>query len=89
MMSMMQAMHEQGSSIASVVQHIVDQLQQATDALQKVALRASAKRVVIRGKDGRPAQIQLVGEDGTVLDSSRIMRGPDGKLIGSEPEQMQ
>lgn len=67
---------QQAQAVGAVLQNIMNKLQSINSVV-------SAKKRVVKGKDGRAAAIEMVGEDGAVLGSQRIVRGKDGSIEGT------
>lgn len=62
----------------------VKQLVEQNEALRAaLATFLTAKKRVKRGKGGKAEAIDLVGDDGSVLSSQKIIRGADGSIEGT------
>jgi hypothetical protein len=62
-----------------------DEIKQAVQHLAQVVNSAlTARRSIRRGKDGRAEGVDILGEDGSVLHSQSIVRGPDGRVLGAQ-----
>ncbi len=61
----------QAQQIGGVLQDIVTKL-------QNISSIATGKRRVVKGKDGKAAAIEVLGEDGSPIHSAKILRGPGG-----------
>lgn len=68
---------EEVSSIVTQLREELSKVQQATSALM------GAKRQIRRGKDGKAEGVDLVGPDGNVLGSQKVVRGPNGSIEGT------
>ncbi len=74
-------MAEVGQSVQGLQQQLaatVEQLQQAIHTI------VNAKRTIRRGKDGRAEGVDTHGPDGSLISSKKVLRGPDGRVIGSQ-----
>lgn len=55
-----------------------------TDMRESLSIALTAKRQIRRGKDGRAEGVDIVAPDGAVIASQRVVRGPDGRVMGTE-----
>jgi hypothetical protein len=55
---------------------------QFTELAQAFQTMQNAPRRVKRGKDGKAEAIEIIGEDGAVLVSKKVVRGKDGRIEG-------
>lgn len=70
--------------VADKVEEMAATLQDTVRALQEaIATVLTAKKQIRRGKDGRAEGVDVIGPDGSVLTSQSVVRGPDGKAIGT------
>jgi hypothetical protein len=78
-------MQSKAESIEQTMRTALQELKESNEAI-KDALRVivSAKRVLRRGKDGRAEGVDTVAEDGSVIASQKVVRGPDGSLQGTQ-----
>lgn len=67
---------QQAQAISSILQQVMDKLQSMSSVI-------SAKKRVVKGKSGKAEAIEMLGEDGAVLGSQRIVRGKDGSIEGT------
>lgn len=56
-------------------------IQQLRDAMETIV---KAKRQIRRGKDGKAEGVDLVAPDGAVIASQKVVRGPDGRMMGAQ-----
>jgi hypothetical protein len=69
---------------AEQIQQQIGQLSEAVQQLAQVFTKAiTAQKRIRRGKDGRPEGVDLVDSDGQLINSQRLLRGPDGRVAGS------
>ncbi len=66
---------QQAKQVGGVLQQVMSQLQAMSSVL-------SAKKRVVK-KGGKAESIELVGEDGSVIGSQKIIRGKDGSIEGT------
>lgn len=60
-------------------------LDQAIGALQhNMSAMTTARRRLVRGKDGRAEGVEIVGEDGQVIHRQQIARDERGRVIGTQ-----
>jgi hypothetical protein len=70
--------------VADKVEQMAATLEETVRSLQNViATVLTAKKQIRRGKDGRAEGVDVIGPDGSVLTSQSVVRGPDGKAIGT------
>jgi hypothetical protein len=71
--------------LASQTKEMASQLSDAIDSM-KGALQVilTAKRTIRRGKNGKAEGVDVVGPDGAVIASQKVMRGPDNRIVGTE-----
>lgn len=67
---------QQAQAVSAVLTQIMDKLQSMSSVI-------SAKKRVVKGKDGKASAIEMLGQDGAVLGSQKIVRGPDGSIEGT------
>lgn len=67
---------QQAQAVSQVLADIMGQLKQ-------VASIVGAKKRVRKGKNGKAEAIDLIGEDGGVIGSQKLLRGPDGSIEGT------
>lgn len=72
------------ADMANQVQALAQGLESAIESLQSaLSTVLTAKRQIRRGKDGRAEGVDVVAEDGSVIASQKVVRGPDGKAVGT------
>lgn len=67
---------QQARAVSTVLQQVMEKLQSMSSVI-------SAKKRVVRGKGGKAEAIELLGDDGSVIGSQQIVRGPDGSIEGT------
>lgn len=71
--------------MAGQVQQLAEKLEGAIGSLQDaLATVLTAKRQIRRGKDGRAEGVDVVGPDGSIFASQSVVRGPDGRVAGTQ-----
>jgi hypothetical protein len=80
-----QAKHQPAVEMAEQVQEMAAALNEAIQQMQQ-AMRTllTSKRQIRRGKNGKAEGVDIVGEDGSVLASQKVMTGPDGRIAGTQ-----
>ncbi len=64
--------------LAGQVQQIGSALSVLIERIQSLSAIATGKRRVVKGKDGKAAAIEILGDDGAPIHSAKILRGPTG-----------
>jgi len=59
---------------------VMEHIKALHETLQKVAL---SRRVIKRGKDGKAEGVDIMSPDGELIDTQKILRGPDNRPIGT------
>ena len=71
-------MAQQVQEMAAALNDAMQQMKQAMSTL------LTAKRQIRRGKNGKAETVDIVGEDGAVIASQKVLTGPDGRISGTQ-----
>jgi len=72
---------EVGEGVQGLQQQLQETLQQMQQALSTLL---NAKRTIRRGKDGKAEGVDTHAPDGSLISSKKVLRGADGRVIGSQ-----
>lgn len=79
-----EAKNKPAIDMAGQAQQMASQLQEAVESMRDaLSIILTAKRQIRRGKDGKAEGVDTITQDGTVLASQKVERGPDGRIVGA------
>ena len=71
--------------MAGQVQQLAAKLEDGIESLKgALQIIMTAKRVIKRGKNGKAEGVDVVGPDGSVIASQKVVRGADGSIQGTQ-----
>lgn len=76
--------HEEINKQTQNISSIHETLNRALDAVTHAGKLATAKRQIRRAKDGTVEGVDLIGHDGTVIQSNTAVKDQNGRIIGMQ-----